>query len=90
MEFVILPLSNVMTNAEKNMLFTPANFQQTSHNDVMLTIQKLVKLQSKNVLDLPTLSIAKYLNEIELFTFANIYLVFCLSRSYTKIIYFLM
>ena len=52
----------------------------------LIVIQKLVKLQSKNILDLPSLSIAKYLNEIELFTFANIYLVFCLSRSYAKFI----
>ena len=52
------------------------------------TIQKLAELQSKNVLDLPTLPIAKYLNEIELFTFANIYLVFRLSRRYAKFIGF--
>ena len=42
MEFVILPLSTVMTNAEKNMQFTLANFQQTSYNNVMSTIQKLM------------------------------------------------
>ena len=67
-----------MSNAEKNMQFTPTYFQQRSHNDDMLTIQKLAELQSKNVLDLP------YLNEIEHFTFANIYLVFRLSRRYAK------
>ena len=53
-----------MSNSDKNMQSTPTNFQQRSHNDDMLTIQKLAELQSKNVLDLPTLSIAKYLNEI--------------------------
>ena len=37
-----------MSNAEKNMQFTPTNFQQR-HNDDMLTIQKLAELQSKNV-----------------------------------------
>ena len=52
------------------------------------TIQKLAELQSKNVLDLPTLPIAEYLNEIELFTFTNIYLVFRLSRRYAKFIGF--
>ena len=54
----------------------------------MLTIQKLAELQSKNVLDLPTLPIAKYLNEIELFTFTNIYLIFRLSRRYAKLVGF--
>ena len=53
----------------------------------MLTIHKLVELQSKNVLDLPTLPIANYLNEIELFTFTNIYLVFRLSRRNATFIY---
>ena len=78
-----------MSNAEKNMQFTRANLQQRSHNDDMLTIQKLAELQSKNVLDLPALPIARYLNEIELFTFANIYLVLSLSRRYAKLIRFL-
>ena len=53
MEFVILPLSTVMSNAKKNMQFTPANFQQTSHNDVMLTIQKIVKLKIRMYLTYP-------------------------------------
>ena len=78
-----------MSNAKKNMQLTPANFQQTSHNDDMLTIHKLVELSSKNVLDLPTLPIANYLNEIELFTSTNIYLVFRLSRRNATIIFFL-
>ena len=55
-----------MSNADKNMQFTPTYFQQRNHNDDMFTIHKLAELQSKNVLDLPTLPIAKYLNEIEL------------------------
>ena len=35
---------------KKNMQFTFANFQQTSRNDDILTIQKLVELQSEHVI----------------------------------------